>query len=454
MSLLITLFLVLMTLGSSAHALSLGDITVKSGFAEPLRAEIDIPSASTTELESLQVSQAPLSVYEKAGIEYGKVQRRLQFKLIYRKEDNRPIIRVRTDKAVKELALSFFIDATWAGGNMTRGYDILLTPPLANANTTTLSPRQLEEGVIDTRLGLQQQKVASPKPAAGTLNYGPVRPGEILGVIARRMVPDRQYSLQQVMVGIFDQNPNAFNNGNINQLEPGTFLRIDAEESLARRSRGEAVNLINEHTRQWRGEALDTRTPDNTAFDLPSDVGGGILKIEEVSESDAELKIVSPNSIDLPRDGRIEPTEVMALRKELTVTLEEAEALKKQNEGLKAKVEELEQLVAQRMAQLMPEQAAVIGIDGKTSIIDKSEKVYQDDLVTGASDISLQEQEKSYMAEIFGLILVLIGISVIYIVFFQRSKVFDPENAMVGKTLWEQLKLRFGKKSRKVTIHI
>lgn len=448
---LIPYFLMALMFSAQAQALSLGELNVQSAFAAPLEANIEIPVYTAAELDDLTVRLAPPEVFKKAGLDITGIHRELTFKVQQHELDGRPVVRITTNRPVKELGLSFFIEARWRGGNLVRAYDVLLTPSIGNApNLAAEQSAAIPEGAIDAR------QVPAPSDVSNIstgLNYGPVRKGEILGVVARKMVPSRKFSLQQVMVGIFDQNPHAFSDGNINQLEPGVTLRLQSPQSVTARTKGEAIRLIQQHTRNWNnGGASQVKSDERVASTKAETEVSSLLKIEEIDES--SLQILAPGSLEGEKDGRIMPTEITALRQELTVTLQEAEALKKQNEVLKDKVTELEKMVALRLAQLMPEKMSAIEIEGKTSIIDKSEKVFKDDLVSSSSDISLREDEQEYFTEIMGLVLLLLGGGLIYVLYRQKQQKNMFGEMIEQGSFWEQLRSVFKKKDKKITLRI
>ena len=453
------LIFLLLLVSTQVQALSLGELTVYSKFAFPLEADIEIPSYSAKELDDLTVRLAGKKIFEKGGVELSTVHRSLIFKVERRDSDGRAVIRVTTVQPVKELGISFFIEARWRGGNMIRAYDVLLTPAIESVRdlvNTEPDSSSGSENAIDTRqFPVRNSSRGASKTNANTLvEYGPVKRGEILGVIARKMVPSRQYSLQQVMVGIFEQNEGAFSGANINQLEPGMMLRLESPESVRARTKNEAIGIIQQHTSTWRNGSLarEDALDGNALSRKPSNAVAGIFKIEEVNDS--SLHILTPDSLNAEKDGRIEPSEVTTLRQELSVTLQEAEALKKQNEILKDKVGELERMVALRIAQLMPEGVSTIDLGEKTSIIDKSDSVFQDDLVTSRSDISLKEEEESYFTEIMGAILVFLGGALFFVLYRQkyRAKMIHDGNEPLPIVAF--LKSRFQKKDNKITLRI
>ncbi|MDQ6981301.1 MAG: FimV/HubP family polar landmark protein, partial [Ghiorsea sp.] len=63
-------------------------------------------------------------------------------------------------------------------------------------------------------------------------SYGPVQYGDSLSEIAYRLRKDKRYSNHQVMLALFDANPKAFVNQDINQLKKGSFLQVPDDAAL------------------------------------------------------------------------------------------------------------------------------------------------------------------------------------------------------------------------------
>ena len=60
---------------------------------------------------------------------------------------------------------------------------------------------------------------------AGELTYGPVKYNDTLWEIANQMRPS-DVTVNQMMTALVRENPNAFYNGNVNQLKAGYVLRV------------------------------------------------------------------------------------------------------------------------------------------------------------------------------------------------------------------------------------
>ncbi|MDX1813071.1 MAG: hypothetical protein R3240_14040, partial [Gammaproteobacteria bacterium] len=110
-----------------SFALSLGEIQVHSHFAQPFSAEISIPSYTSDELENLDVTLASPEKFEAMGLEILPVMQQFIFS-IEQKPNGVPFIKIYTKKPIKELSISFVIEASWIGGRIIKDYHVLLTP--------------------------------------------------------------------------------------------------------------------------------------------------------------------------------------------------------------------------------------------------------------------------------------------------------------------------------------
>jgi pilus assembly protein FimV len=72
------------------------------------------------------------------------------------------------------------------------------------------------------------------------VEYGPVQNGETLWGIARNLSRDTGLGINQTMIAIQRENPNAFLRGNINLLKRGAILRLPSAEQVAGVSRADA----------------------------------------------------------------------------------------------------------------------------------------------------------------------------------------------------------------------
>jgi len=112
-----------------SHALGLGEIEVDSALHQPLKAEIDLVSATESDLATLRVELASAEVFERVGIDRPYLLRELQFEPVMN-ANGESVIRVTTAQPIREPFLNFLVEIRWPRGRLLREYTILLDPPV------------------------------------------------------------------------------------------------------------------------------------------------------------------------------------------------------------------------------------------------------------------------------------------------------------------------------------
>ncbi|RQO58820.1 hypothetical protein DBR47_13765 [Paucibacter sp. KBW04] len=267
---------------TSAAAVGLGRLTVQSALGETLKAEIDITSLTAEEAGSLKVRVAPPDAYRATGVEYNSVLTGTQVQVTRR--DGRSYLRVSSDRAVQEPFVDVILELTWASGRLVREYTLLFDPPAATrpsgpapaavtspvfAQAPAPAPAALpaaapsEAAPASAANGgsaAAARPKAEPKPRAEaspkTNSPAPVpteklvaaseykvKPGDVLYRIAVKTQP-AGVSLDQMLVGLYRNNPDAFVDGNMNRLKSGAVLQVPPGDSLASLSPAEARQVI------------------------------------------------------------------------------------------------------------------------------------------------------------------------------------------------------------------
>lgn len=89
------------------------------------------------------------------------------------------------------------------------------------------------------------------RPAASSdpTRYGPVRPGDTLWVVAQAVKPSG-VGLDQAMLALYETNPGAFVNGDIDNLRKGATLKVPSAEKMQSLSNAAARARVNELSSQ------------------------------------------------------------------------------------------------------------------------------------------------------------------------------------------------------------
>ena len=137
----ISLLFVLL-LASEVWAIGLGDIKLDSALNEPLRAEIELLSATPDELANLTVTLASSDTFTRYGIERPFYIQDIQFHIVNGGSDG-SFVQIRSPSPITEPFLTFLVEATWQSGRLLREYTVLLDPP-------TYAPPAVEQAPVVT----------------------------------------------------------------------------------------------------------------------------------------------------------------------------------------------------------------------------------------------------------------------------------------------------------------
>jgi len=293
----ISLALVLL-LSSEVWAIGLGDINLDSALNEPLRAEIELLSATPEELANLNVTLASAETFTRYGIDRPFMLQGIEFNVLAN-GPNGPVVQVRSRSPITEPFLTFLVEATWSSGRLLREYTVLLDPPTyappavqqapaveaprratptdsarierqqpAQQPTQRPTPAPVQPRVTPAPTPARDRDTAPTVPAApaessySTASSGDyyVERGDTLWGIASRMRPDSRLTMNQTMLAIFDANPGAFSN-NINRLSAGASLRIPSADEVFQISRGDAFSEVKRQNTVW-SETTGVPSPD------------------------------------------------------------------------------------------------------------------------------------------------------------------------------------------------
>ena len=405
-----------------AKALGLGNLDIQTHVEQPLRAHIELIAVNPDELDQIQVRLADQKDFEWIGIERTSELEQLRFTLRV-DESGIPTIAVTTVQPLKQDSLNFLIEVRWPEGRLLREYAIQLkslitdygpspvdgNPPIEQAvpsknisppNPTTLST---EQTVVDASASSPQISDTPTTPAL--INpYTTVR-GDTLYKIARKYSPDGEVNTRKMVLALFRANPDAFNDGNINNLKANVPLRIPDPNEIeelgrqpppieatvatlepvgeATQSTNEAIMVKDEPEQEIRPEIPSTPSP-----------GGDVSSQEppsvdtQVTESQQETQGSEKPDKQAPQAAQTDPyLEIIAAKPELeesepeskaeavsandhianlenTVTLaqELAESRKQENKELKSRLQELEKMLSrqERLITLQSTQLAEI----------------------------------------------------------------------------------------------
>jgi len=281
----LSLAIALALIGGNAFALGLGQIQVRSKLNQPLEAEIQVLAENAADAAGLEVKLATAEDFQRVGLDRGRVAIPIDFS-VSTNSRGQSVIKVTSKDAVREPLLDFLVEVNWAKGKLLREYTVLLDPPVMAPLRGSAAPAAVHEAPPAPAQKLAPEAApAKPKPvrvkpphpvaeakpekpapapvaskpktapaphAAAAGDYGPVADGETLTEIARSTRPDDSTNLNEMMLALLKNNPNAFYKDNINALKRGAILRIPSRDEVqASGPVAEAAAAVRDQNQAW-----------------------------------------------------------------------------------------------------------------------------------------------------------------------------------------------------------
>ena len=256
-----------------ADAAGLGRITVFSALGQPLRAEIEV-NAAPDEVSGMVARMATPESFRQAGLEYAGALSSVRVALDKR-SSGQPYIRLTSDRPLSEPFFDVLLELNWSSGRLVREYTFLLDPPEINPEKAASAPVMATPVVAEKTVDRTAEKViekpaervserpaeqpvsgkevapatekapkaeepklkkttSTPTPAGGGDGQDgqrQVKQGDTLSRIAREAKIEG-VALEQVLIGLFRANPDAFQGKNMNRLKAGKILTMPSKESL------------------------------------------------------------------------------------------------------------------------------------------------------------------------------------------------------------------------------
>lgn len=359
--------LALMTPGGVA-ALGVGDYELNSYLNQPLDMQVRLHDTEDLDADEILVSLAGEDEFEKAGVSREFFLNKLDFE-VRLNENGSGTLQVTTREPVREPYLNFLVEVLWPTGRILREYTVLLDPPSRvdqqaqqqarpapaaqpeeTPSSTVARPARTErppEPVESRREPVERPAARAPEPADRETYE--VRAQDTMWRIALNHRPDSSISVQQMLVATQRLNEGAFIDGNVNLVREGSVLRIPTQEEVRRINTREAMGDLSGQNRRWR-EMLRARgiDPDRAPLEGTPSVAGDQSR---TGGAEGQVKLVSPES-DAGADGtgtgsRAEGgADAERLQNELAIREETLDQLRRENEELGSRLDDLEEQVS------------------------------------------------------------------------------------------------------------
>ena len=213
-------------------ALGLGDITVNSHLKQRLDAVIELVVGENEDVADLKVFLGERRPGSDQDLAPPLLLRLLTFEVQW-EGPGAPRILVGSKEPISEPAFSFPIEVLSRKSRVTRIYSVLLNPAGYVAR-----PQRREPAATTAVRRVPALRPPAPDAAPGDTYL--VQPGDTLSAIGFRVRPDKSISGWQMALALFEANPDAFIDNDVNKLKAGATLVIPSMAQVRRKTAQEA----------------------------------------------------------------------------------------------------------------------------------------------------------------------------------------------------------------------
>ncbi|ATE78564.1 FimV/HubP family polar landmark protein [Pseudomonas frederiksbergensis] len=332
-----------------AHALGLGELTLKSTLNQPLVAEIELLDVKDLTAAEVVPSLASPEDFAKAGVDRQAFLNDLTFTPVLN-ASGKSILRITSSKPLSEPMVKFLVQVMWPNGRLLRDYSVLLDP-------SKFSPQTADAAAQPT----PAQTVTAPVTGATKSTQYTTTSRDTLWEIAAKA--RNGGSIQQTMLAIQALNPDAFIDGNINRLKTGQVLRLPDQVQSASLPQPKAIAEVAAQNSAWRHGRRYVAKPGS---------GQQQLDATKRARGDGASSQVATDKLSLVSAdtgkgrGKGAAGDAKALSNKLAVTQESLDTARRDNAELKSRMNDLQSQLdkLQRLIELKNNQLAKLQAEG------------------------------------------------------------------------------------------
>lgn len=332
-----------------AHALGLGELTLKSTLNQPLVAEIELLDVKDLTAAEVVPSLASPEDFAKAGVDRQAFLNDLTFTPVLN-ASGKSVLRVTSSKPLSEPMVKFLVQVMWPNGRLLRDYSVLLDPSKFSPQTADAAAQPAPT-----------QTVTAPVTGATGPTQYTTTPRDTLWEIAAKA--RNGGSVQQTMLAIQALNPDAFIDGNINRLKTGQVLRMPDQAQSTNLPQPKAIAEVSAQNTAWRQGRRYVAKPGNgqQQLDATKRARGEGTSSQPTKDS---LSLVSAESGKA--GGKGAKGDAKNLSNKLAVTQESLDTSRRDNAELKSRVTDLQSQMdkLQRLIELKNNQLAKLQAEG------------------------------------------------------------------------------------------
>ncbi|MGZ8271392.1 MAG: FimV/HubP family polar landmark protein, partial [Methylophilus sp.] len=298
-----------------------------------------------------------------------------------------PVLKLKSAQPITDAFLDMLIQVDWSSGRLLREYTLLLDPPgyvgdAATSNTTTavlpkaevsikpdvtksLPPIEAKassvveakslkksESIKAKAQAVEEQSMSEMPPAYDeTQAYTSAR-GDTLSKIASDLKPEG-VSLEQMLVGLFQTNPDAFDGANMNRLKVGQIIRAPSQETLQGLSKQSAQKEVRVQSKNWNAYKnklagmVEDSTPVEEAASTQSS-SGKVMTAEDKAKplSNEPKDVVKLSAGEKAISDKALQDKIVALQEESTAKENALKEAQTRSQNLEKQLEDMQKLLA------------------------------------------------------------------------------------------------------------
>lgn len=413
----------------SNYAAGLGKLNVSSGIGEPLRAEVELISATPEELATLVATIGSEDAYAQQGIPRSGIHNNIKVELA-KNSNGAPVIRLRSSQPVSDPYLDVLLQVDWASGRLQREYTVLLDPPgykpsdanaampitQAELNNSSVNNNQSnnqsngfsangQSGNVVEPVEVPHQAVKKAKKSKRAIAKTVViddaaktteitngdqelttKRGDTLSSIAKATQVEG-VSLDQMLAGLYENNKDAFTNGNMNRLKVGQIIKVPSKDALIAIDSQEAKKTIKVHSVNWNAyrNALAGNVAAQPEISEPEQKQSSSGKIATAEDKAAPAKVGPQDVVKLSAGekaggkggneaAKSVEAKIIALQEETTAREKSLKEATERTAALEKQIEDMQKLIAlknQSMTELQKNaEAATKDSETKVATVD------------------------------------------------------------------------------------
>ena len=249
----------LLLLSTTGLAIEVGEFELQRSGPAGFQGRLELIDIGAAEIKDISVKIADDAYFSNLGIERSAYLDILDIAIV--RLGAQTYINVSSDQSINKNYLIVLLEIIWPGSAMLKEFAVLL--------------KQSEPG-----------SAVEADSSNGSQEFVLTRRNETLWRIATKTRPSERVSVNQHMLAIYELNPNAFIEGNMNLVKTDFKLRIPSEVDALQIKSSEAVNKINEQSTQYR-EMLN-RSEQSVQLPAKAPMRGGEVRIFSEGSSQVE----------------------------------------------------------------------------------------------------------------------------------------------------------------------